>query len=262
MKYKFWKYQGTGNDFIFFDGRQSTVGIKDNKKVIERLCDRRFGIGADGLIILEEDTDTDFRMVYYNSDGSESTMCGNGGRCAVAFARLAGFSGESSIFDAIDGRHEAKLRQDLWVELGMIDVDGIERLSKNIFVLDTGSPHYVYFKDKREDIDIVAFGKSVRYSDQYKADGINVNVVEVQDDKIIVETYERGVEDETLSCGTGVTAAAIAYNEFSPDNRNRKVLINTKGGKLEVSFQQSDKNYSKIFLTGPATFVYEGVIKI
>ena len=262
MEYQFWKYQGTGNDFIFFDGRKDMSAIKGNKALIEKLCDRRFGIGADGLIILEEDTKTDFRMVYYNSDGGESTMCGNGGRCSIAFAKKMGFSGDETVFEAIDGKHSGSINGDFWVELGMIDVSKIERISENTFVMNTGSPHYIYFVQKNDEIDIVEFGKSIRYSNTYKEEGINVNVVKILKNGIQVETYERGVEDETYSCGTGVTACAIAFNEYMPNEERDTVRIVTKGGELTVKFKKEKDDYQNITLCGPAIKVFEGKIKI
>lgn len=261
MEYRFWKYQGTGNDFVFVDGRGDVSKLKDNKTLIAKICDRKFGIGADGFIILEEEIGSDFRMIYYNSDGSESTMCGNGGRCAIAFAKLTGFSGNKTVFEAIDGEHTGLINEDGWVELGMINVDEIDRLSDRVFVLNTGSPHYVYFAKEGEEVDIVAFGKKIRYSETYKEEGINVNVVRARDTFIAVETYERGVEDETLSCGTGVTACALAYNEFANQKNSGTVSIKTKGGELKVSFTRKDKGYDNITLIGPAKMVFKGKIE-
>ncbi|MCL4107838.1 UNVERIFIED_CONTAM: hypothetical protein GTU68_027223, partial [Idotea baltica] len=259
---KFWKYQGTGNDFIFLDGRNDVSAIKDNTPVIAKLCDRKFGIGADGLIILEETEEDDFRMVYYNSDGSESTMCGNGGRCAIAFAKFVGLATDSTVFDAIDGKHTGEILTDGWVELGMINVLEISRVRTNVYEMNTGSPHYVQLLKKGESLDIVDFGKKIRYNDQYKAEGINVNVAKILEKGISVETYERGVENETLSCGTGVTACAIAYNEFMGNKGGNSVAVMTKGGKLKVSFTENNGQYFDIVLSGPATMVFEGVISV
>lgn len=265
MELRFWKYQGTGNDFVIFDGRDDVSGIKDNKAVIAKLCDRRFGIGADGLIIIEPDEERDFKMVYYNSDGAESTMCGNGGRCSVAFAQFRGFSDRKTIFNAIDGEHHANISKEAWVDLGMINVSSVKKIDDKTYELFTGSPHYVYFPDSDEEIDIYEFGRNIRYSDTYKKEGINVNVVRKEGDAIRVETYERGVEDETYSCGTGVTAAAIAYAIWSGsdfETRNAIPII-TKGGKLEVSFDsESGNRFRDIVLSGPAVKVFEGVIQL
>lgn len=264
MNHRFWKYQGTGNDFIIFDGRDDISHIKDNKELIARLCDRRFGIGADGLIIIEglHDGGVDFKMVYYNADGAESTMCGNGGRCSIAFAHLRGFSGVKTNFIAVDGEHLGMIGSNGMVELGMIDVGAIKRLSKHTFEINTGSPHYVYFADEGEEMDIVAYGKRIRYSDVYFQGGINVNVVRKKDGVIDVSTYERGVEDETLSCGTGVTASAIAYFEMQGGKGRGTVDVITKGGHLKVTFIKEGGIYKEVVLSGPATLVFEGTINI
>ncbi len=262
MEYKFWKYQGTGNDFIIFDGRDDISGIKGKKEIISRLCDRKFGIGADGLIIIESDEESDFRMVYYNADGGETSMCGNGGRCSIAFAEWKGFSGTKTIFAAIDGKHTGIISQNGWIDLGMIDVAKVNRESKNVFVLNTGSPHYVYFADKDEAIDIVDFGKTIRYNENFKKEGINVNVVRILEDGIYVETYERGVEDETLSCGTGVTACAIAFSIFNNKQSIHTIKVKTKGGDLKVSFTVEGNFYSNVVLSGPVKKVFSGIIEL
>ncbi len=262
MKYQFWKYQGTGNDFIFFDGREDLTAIKDNQAVIARLCDRKFGIGADGLIIIEEDRKKDFRMIYYNADGAPTSMCGNGGRCSIAFANWKLFSGKETQFVAIDGPHDGLIKENGWVDLGMIDVRNISRISDNVFVLDTGSPHYVYFVEAGEEKDIIEFGKSIRYSDEYQEKGINVNLVWIQKGVIKVRTYERGVEDETLSCGTGVTACAIAFNEYVLGAEKEKVAIEAEGGNLEVSFRKNGDVYTDIVLGGPVKMVFQGEIDL
>lgn len=262
MKRKFWKYQGTGNDFIFFDGRSDVSGIKDNRSLIARLCDRRFGIGADGLIILEKEEGMDFRMVYYNSDGGESTMCGNGGRCSIAFAKFIGLCGDKPEFQAIDGGHQGKILQSGWVELGMINVSEIVKEDAQTFVLNTGSPHYVRILNEGEELDIVSFGKEIRYNSTYAEGGINVNTIFILEDGIKVETYERGVEDQTLSCGTGVTACAIAYFEFMSEEIKPEIKIYTAGGELKVTFDKVEGKYQNIVLSGPANFVFEGEIDI
>lgn len=236
--------------------------IKGKQKQIARMCDRRFGIGADGLIIIEEDLDTDFRMVYYNSDGNESTMCGNGGRCSIAFSKLLGLAGDQTIFEAIDGKHDGAVLEDGWIELGMVDVEAVEDRANGVFVLNTGSPHFVKFQDETNQLDIVEYGRSVRFSEEYHHEGINVNLVTEMTDGIQVETYERGVENETLSCGTGVTAAAIAYYERKGRKGASSIPILTKGGKLEVRFAENDGKYSAIILAGPAVKVFEGVIDL
>ncbi|WP_235296117.1 diaminopimelate epimerase [Portibacter marinus] len=262
MKYQFWKYQGTGNDFIFFDGREDVSVIKDNKEVIARLCHRRYGIGADGLIILEKHETSDFRMVYYNSDGGESTMCGNGGRCSISFAHFMGLAGEKTNFQAIDGLHSGEIANEGWIKLGMNDVSDMKRLDERTYLLNTGSPHYVRLLDQGEDIDIVAFGREIRYSAPFAQEGINVNVVQEMDGKIKVKTYERGVEDETYSCGTGVTAAAIVYHRSMNNLPVGDIDVMTKGGALKVSFNAHKNRYTNIVLHGPVQMVFTGQIEI
>lgn len=259
MNIEFVKYQGTGNDFVMLnnlDGLFDALTIAE----IQKICDRKFGIGADGLIKISNNETYDFEVEYYNADGTQS-FCGNGARCSVAFAKSLGLieSGKTN-FLAIDGEHSAFINGDI-VRLEMLPVDSFERMNED-YVLDTGSPHYVHFvKDSKTDI--ISFGKEIRYSNRFAENGINVNQVEVVDDNCIrVETYERGVEDETLSCGTGVTACALVYmNQFSHLN---KVDIETKGGLLSVeSDTYSEKEgFINIWLSGPAKRVFDGSIDI
>jgi diaminopimelate epimerase len=255
---EFFKYQGTGNDFIMVDNRMSQKTYAQAQ--IEKLCDRRFGIGADGFILIENLEGFDFKMVYYNSDGRESSMCGNGGRCAVKFAKDLGIFDTETTFLAIDGSHKANITTDGSVSLGMIPVTEIETKPDGIF-LDTGSPHMIIFTDDVTKINIKQEGAKVRYSDFWKArGGVNVNFVQkISNDSISVRTYERGVEDETYSCGTGVTAAAIA-GHFSNKISSELIKITTLGGSLNVSFRLvSNQSYSDIELIGPALFVFKGV---
>lgn len=257
MQQKFYKYQGTGNDFIMIDNRLDTFN-KKNAKHIAFLCDRRFGIGADGLILLENHPEFDFRMVYYNADGNESTMCGNGGRCLVAFARYLGVITETAVFEAIDGMHHATLQDDI-IRLQMQDVHTIEKHANHIF-LNTGSPHHVQFETHLEDFDIKTKGASIRYGEPYNQQGTNVNFVKKINNEIFaVRTYERGVEDETLSCGTGVTAVALAMHAISETNKNL-ITLQVQGGELQVSFEFKDGIYTNVWLIGPAKFVYSGTI--
>ncbi len=256
-KIPFHKYEGTGNDFVLLDQRHKKYLTRNDTALIERICDRRFGIGADGLILLQTTTDYDFEMVYFNSDGRESTMCGNGGRCIAAFAHSLNLVEEHCQFLAIDGPHEANVRGD-WVELKMSDVANVE-VSDGSFVLDTGSPHYVVFVEDLSDINIVESGQVIRYSDRFRKEGINVNFVEKTADGIEVATYERGVEGETLSCGTGVTAAALAWRLANPELAANEVAISTKGGVLKVRFEKNEgKGFKNIWLCGPARMVFEG----
>ncbi|WP_339333851.1 MULTISPECIES: diaminopimelate epimerase [unclassified Croceitalea] len=256
MQLIFYKYQGTGNDFVLVDNRQQ-IFPKNNTKLIAFLCDRKFGIGADGLILLENDELSDFKMVYYNSDGNESSMCGNGGRCIVAFAKKMGVIENATTFNAIDGIHKAIIEGDV-VTLQMIDVDDIKAKSKYLF-LDTGSPHHVQFVEGLNELDVVKEGAKLRYG-IYGQAGCNINFVKaVNSNTFEIRTYERGVEDETLSCGTGVTAVALAMHHTGKANDNH-IYIHTKGGKLEVTFDHENGVYTNVNLIGKANFVFKGEI--
>lgn len=255
----FYKYQGTGNDFVLIDNRDLAIS-KNNTDLIKTLCDRKFGIGADGLILLQNKEGFDFEMVYFNSDGNESSMCGNGGRCITAFAHFLEVIEESCSFLAIDGPHEAKIENGDWVELKMGDVATVEQ-GEDYYLLDTGSPHYVIFVEDIDDINVVENGQAIRYSQRFKKEGVNVNFVESESDKIIVATYERGVEDETLSCGTGVVASAISFTLRHPNNK--EVNIKTKGGDLKVRLEQvTDGQFENLWLCGKAEQVFQGQIEI
>ncbi len=255
MVLQFFKYQGTGNDFVVVDNRLDFFP-KDDLKLISKLCDRRFGIGGDGLILLENDTASDFRMVYFNADGSKS-MCGNGGRCAVAFAHYLGIIGTETTFNAIDGLHFATLEGDI-VNLKMNNVTDIKEKPAYSF-LDTGSPHHVQLVENLEGLNVKIEGAKLRYG-IYGKSGSNINFVEPSEDQSFnVRTYERGVEDETLSCGTGVTAVAIAMHKQGKTASNQ-VDINTPGGKLAISFEQQNGSYTDIYLKGPAKQVFKGEV--
>jgi diaminopimelate epimerase len=260
MQIEFYKYQGTGNDFVMIDNR-SNFFPKGDVKLIERLCDRRFGIGADGLILLENDTETDFRMVYYNSDGNQSSMCGNGGRCLVAFANQLGVIDDKTTFIATDGLHYASVNADSIVSLQMIDVNEIQKKDSYTF-LNTGSPHHVQIVDDLEHYNVKENGAAIRYGELYGEKGSNVNFVKkVDNDTFSLRTYERGVEDETLACGTGATAVAIAMNAIGETDKT-SINLNVEGGKLVVSFDKENEGYTNVFLTGPAKFVFKGTIEI
>lgn len=253
---KFFKYQGTGNDFILIDDRDQSFPISTD--LIAHLCDRRFGIGADGLMLLQEEEGYDFKMVYFNSDGNESTMCGNGGRCISAFAKHLGVFEEKAKFIAIDGDHDVVIEEGL-VNLKMSNVDQLNHY-KDDFVLDTGSPHYVKFVEDVVLYDVFNNGKSIRNSDDFIKQGINVNFVEFDDGRLVVRTYERGVEDETYSCGTGVTAAAICFSKL---NSNMSIIpISTLGGQLQVSLEWKYETIVNIWLKGPAELVFEGDVEL
>lgn len=257
---QFYKYQGTGNDFVMIDNRQNQFP-KNNTKLIEQLCDRRFGIGADGLILLENDAEFDFKMVYYNSDGNESSMCGNGGRCIVAFANKLGIINNKATFMAIDGLHYATIDSNGVISLQMKDVDTIS-IQPDYCFLNTGSPHHVVMVTNLQNYDVKNNGAKIRYSNLYGKAGSNVNFVEqIDQDHFAVRTYERGVEDETLSCGTGATAVAIAMHATGKTATN-KVDITVQGGSLKVTFDNNNGLYQQVYLIGTATYVYEGTIKI
>ncbi|MBO6881573.1 diaminopimelate epimerase [Winogradskyella sp.] len=258
MAITFYKYQGTGNDFIIVDNRLLEID-KNNTKRIAELCDRRFGIGADGFILLENDKNSDFKMVYYNSDGNESSMCGNGGRCMTSFANFLGIIEGKAEFYAIDGLHKASIEEDI-VHLQMQDVTTVEVYEKHLF-LDTGSPHHVEMVSDIENFDVKNCGSTIRYGEPYGKAGSNVNFVEqISDNKFAVRTYERGVEDETLSCGTGVTAVALAMHKKGKTTSNEVTLI-TPGGELRVKFENNEKGYNNVWLIGPATQVFKGKIE-
>ena len=255
MTHTFYKYQGTGNDFVFVDNRQELFN-KDNTKLIAHLCDRRFGVGADGLILLENDATSDFKMVYFNADGNESTMCGNGGRCIVAFAEMLNIFKSETTFNAIDGLHEATIENG-FVKLKMQDVDTIALFDSHAF-LNTGSPHHVALVKNIKDFDVKTEGSKIRYGAPYNQEGTNVNFVEqINAETFAVRTYERGVEDETLSCGTGVTAVALAMHNTGKTN-TQEIALNVEGGKLKVSFEKTANGYKNIWLQGPATLVFKG----
>jgi diaminopimelate epimerase len=286
MTIPFYKYQGTGNDFVMIDQRETQYLTRADTKIVHQLCDRRFGIGADGLILLQNTVEVrnleegvkgyDFEMIYFNADGSESTMCGNGGRCIVAFAQFLKIFDKECVFKAIDGAHDAKISENGWVELKMIDVKNLE-IGNDYFLMNTGSPHYVVFTEDLTDINVYENGRAIRYSDRFAKEGVNVNFVEIRKDGgIEVATYERGVEDETFSCGTGVTAAAIAY--YVKNEQFERVPIKTKGGDLEVRFHKNivqnmvrtlhqaesmtEGVFENVWLCGPATQVFSGEVNL
>lgn len=269
---EFYKYQGTGNDFVMIDNRDGQ--FPKVQSVIKHLCDRRFGIGGDGLILLENAeskvpaaesnnlhqsySDIDFKMVYYNSDGSESSMCGNGGRCIVAFANFLDIIEDTTLFEATDGLHEAEISNGN-VKLKMIDVHSIQMLDQN-FELNTGSPHFVQFVHDLKNYEVYQFGNKIRNSATYQHNGINVNFVEkLADDEIFVRTYERGVEDETYSCGTGATASALVYMKEKDINA---VHVKVMGGNLTVYAQKNGNGFEDIWLEGPAKQSFRGKVKI
>lgn len=260
---KFFKYQGAGNDFVLVDQRRQQLVQRGQNALIQRLCDRRFGIGADGLILIEAHADCDFEMIYFNADGGEGSLCGNGGRCAVAFAHYLGMFAERCRFMASDGPHEARLIRPNWVELQMADISDWEQHDDYVF-MDTGSPHYVQFVNKLSEVNVVQAGRAIRYNDRFCAQGTNVNFVQRTGEGLSIATYERGVEDETLACGTGVTAAALS--DFLAQQQRTGVQatsVQARGGLLEVRFQFSpERGFTDIWLCGPAVQVFSGKLTI
>jgi len=255
MKIDFYKYQGTGNDFVIIDNRDGSFP-KENKELVSQICDRRFGVGADGLLLLENHDTVDFTMHYFNADGNLGSMCGNGGRCIVRFAEFLNIIKGHAVFEAIDGIHEAILAEES-ISLKMNDVSDIIVSKKHTF-LDTGSPHHVELVNNLKGYNVEKEGAFIRYT-TYGKEGANINFVEIIDpNSFAVRTYERGVEAETLSCGTGVTAVAIALYEKNITSSN-KVILNTKGGVLQVKFKKTEAGYSDVYLKGPALQIFKGI---
>lgn len=254
MKIPFTKYQATGNDFILIDNRHDFFPRSDSKK-IENLCHRRFGIGADGLILIENHKTLDFKMIYYNSDGFEGSMCGNGGRSAVHFAQSLNMIKDQTVFEAADGEHNAFIKNNQ-VKLEMATVKKLENKNTAVF-LNTGSPHHVEFIDGLKNFAVVEKGRKLRH-EVYGDAGSNINFAEqLDEDLFFVRTYERGVEDETYSCGTGVTAVALAAF-YKEKTLSKNIRIQTRGGELKVYFEQDGSGFKNIFLEGPAIRVFNG----
>lgn len=261
MQTDFFKYQGTGNDFVIIDNRNGH-DLKLSIEQVKKLCDRKFGIGADGLMLLNDKPGFDFEMIYFNSDGRVGSMCGNGGRCLIKFAESIGIQKETYKFIATDGEHEARIDTNGIIYLKMNDVDVVVNHHSD-FLVDTGSPHYVKLVPQLATFDVVKKGREIRYSREFEKEGINVNFVEQLDepDKIFVRTYERGVENETLSCGTGVTAAALVC--YHNENGFNEVEVKTLGGRLNVEFDRvDDGKFRNIWLCGSAERVFAGTIEI
>jgi len=255
----FYKYQGAGNDFVIFDNR-SGLFERNNIDLVRHLCDRRFGIGADGLMLLQHNEAYDFEMVYFNADGREGSMCGNGGRCVVAFAQDQGIVGVETDFLAVDGPHHARLhRTEGWISLKMVDVSEIQK-EGDAYLLNTGSPHYVKVVTGLGTYPVVEAGQQIRYSDVFRKEGINVNFVEPEGAGYYVRTYERGVEDETLACGTGATAVALAMAWHRGIEGMGETSIRVAGGQLSIRFDRKGDRFTNVFLEGPASFVFKGEI--
>lgn len=264
MKLHFFKYQATGNDFVLLDNRDKKYDFSAAQ--IKRICDRKFGIGADGLMLVEKHPSLDFNLVYYNSDGSQS-LCGNGSRAAVHFASVLGLVNGQTSFQAYDGPHDATLAASGVIRLKMNDVTEVRKDGEDWFV-NTGSPHYIRFVSGVKDYPVYEEGRQIRYSDNYKPGGTNVNFVELlPGNTLFVRTYERGVENETLSCGTGVTAAAMAASQ---KGYTSPVFIKTPGGELSVEFKSGHTGlatgqsvaFKDVYLIGPAKMVFEGTMEL
>ena len=259
VKIPFFKYQGTGNDFVMIDNRMGEFLFQD-KQFIATICNRRFGVGADGVIVLQNHNTADFVMHYFNADGQLGSFCGNGGRCVVAFAKHLGIIDKQTNFSAFDGSHDATISGNI-VSLSMKDVGHVQTYPTHTF-LDTGSPHHIEFVKDTKNLDVRTQGALIAHNDTYGEEGTNVNFVEVgEGGEIQVRTFERGVENETLSCGTGVTAAALAA--FSTGKvTNSKIEVHTLGGVLTVSFNPSGKGFSDIVLTGPTELIFSGTLEL
>ncbi|GAB4232005.1 MAG: diaminopimelate epimerase [Ekhidna sp.] len=256
MEIHFHKYQGTGNDFILVDNREGH--FQPTPGIIKTLCDRRFGIGADGLILIENHIELDYKMVYFNSDGSQS-LCGNGSRCGFAFARSLGMVSDTASFETTDGVHQIKLENDL-IHFQLFDVQKIEKLSENDWFIHTGSPHFIRLVPDIEAVDVVTTGREIRNASQFSGqNGTNVNFAQLLHDRVELRTYERGVENETLSCGTGATAVGILAVELGFQS---PVRLQTRGGTLQVSLTREGNTYTNIWLAGPARKVFEGSVII
>jgi diaminopimelate epimerase len=261
MELTFYKYEGAGNDFVLLDDRKMQFP-DDRSDLVKFICDRHFGIGADGLMLLRLKTGYDYNMVYYNSDGKIGSMCGNGGRCLAAFAHKLGIINTKAEFTASDGVHQAELLSDNYVRLKMTDVSEIET-GKDFYYLNTGSPHYVRFMPSIDELDVFIEGRKIRYNERFANQGTNVNFVQEYPDQISVRTYERGVENETLACGTGIVASAISAGIRKGNNHGSySSIVNARGGQLKVSFFRNDNKITDIWLEGPAKYVFEGKIHL
>jgi diaminopimelate epimerase len=261
MNLPFDKYHGAGNDFILVDDRENIYRSLLTKERIYKLCHRHFGVGADGLILLGNHPNADFEMVYFNADGGLGSLCGNGSRCISAFANFLGLIGTNFRFIASDGNHYGKYNGNNSYSIKMNDVNSVKIIQPDkIFEINTGSPHYIEFVDDVDNINIVQEGKKIRYSVEYAKEGINVNFASIKNGELYIRTYERGVEDETLACGTGATATALAY--YSIYKNNNDILLNALGGKLSINFGNNpDGSFSNIWLTGEAEYIFSGNTK-
>ncbi|MBC6401037.1 MAG: diaminopimelate epimerase [Ekhidna sp.] len=256
MKLYFHKYQGTGNDFILIDDQ--TLEFPVSAALIERLCDRKFGIGADGLILIQDHEELDYKMIYFNSDGSQS-LCGNGSRCGFTFARDLNLVDKKATFETTDGVHQIKLEKGL-IHFQLFDVSNSKKLSEKEWYLNTGSPHHIVLSESLNELDLRQAGRQIRYAKSYSGqNGTNVNFAQLLPDRVKIRTYERGVEDETLSCGTGATAVGLLAGNLGYKS---PVIVETKGGELKIFFEKGNDKFTNIWLAGPAEKVFSGSITI
>lgn len=261
MNIQFYKYQGAGNDFVLVDNRNLSFNHQ-NPALIAHICNRRFGVGGDGMMFLQNKEGYDFEMVYYNADGRPSSMCGNGGRCIVAFAKFLGVIKDETNFLAVDGPHYAKISESGdWVSLQMIDVEHINR-DGEAYVLNTGSPHYVKLADDLKHKNVYQEGFTIRNNATYRKEGININFVEPVEDGYFVRTFERGVENETYACGTGVTAVALAMAKHNKQKGHITTPVKVLGGDLNIRFHYNGNKFTDIFLEGPAVQVFRGEMEL
>ncbi|MAO32366.1 MAG: diaminopimelate epimerase [Crocinitomicaceae bacterium] len=260
LKIKFYKYHGNGNDFIMIDNLNGTCD-ELSKTDVKLLCDRNFGIGSDGLILICKSENLDFEMKFFNPDAS-SSFCGNGARCAVAFAQFLGINNQKFKFSAFDGTHEAFL-SDKKVTISIQDVQEVKEINGDVFVLNTGSPHYISYDSSLLD-DFVEQARKIRHSASFLPEGINVNVVSEIDKKTLkIKTFERGVENETLACGTGIVASALSYLYKNNIHGNSSIHVISAGGELLVQTDYSkNKGFENIYLTGNAELIFEGVFDV
>ncbi|MEP1035331.1 diaminopimelate epimerase [Ekhidna sp.] len=256
MEQHFTKYQGTGNDFILIDDRNESFPVSN--PLIKKLCDRRFGIGADGLILIQNHQDLDYRMVYFNSDGSQS-LCGNGSRCGFAFAKSLGLVDQEATFETTDGIHKIKLKNEK-IHFQLFDIRQLEKINEKEWFINTGSPHHIVISNDLNEENVVSKGRQIRNLPTYSGhNGTNVNFAQLLQDKVKIRTYERGVEDETLSCGTGATAVGVMAGKLGFES---PIHIQTMGGELSVFFKQDGDLFTDIWLAGPAEKVFEGSVTI
>jgi len=261
MQLAFYKYQGAGNDFVMIDNRTGHLSTLTTDQ-IAFLCNRNKGVGADGLILIEASEKADFKMVYYNADGRESSLCGNGGRCSVAFAANLEIIKTKTCFEAVDGLHHAEVLPDKLVRLQMASVLEL-KTHENALVLDTGSPHYVTLRDSVRNLNTTKEGAVIRYSPVFQSEGINVNfIARAETNTLEIRTYERGVENETLACGTGAVASALAADYWNLLGGANPIKLHALGGTLQVAFEKTSKGYENITLLGPAEFIFSGTIDI